>query len=65
MAKDHQHTIKEIAEGVIGYLSASGGLIAFGVDVVRAFILGFVGVLGSFVAKFFYYKFIKKHDSKS
>ena len=60
MAKDHQHTIKDIAEGVIGYLSASGGLIAFGVDIARAFVLGFVGVLGSFVAKWFYYKFVSK-----
>lgn len=60
MAKDHQHTLKEIAEGVIGYLSASGGLIAFGVDIARAFILGFVGVLGSFLAKYLYYKFIVK-----
>ena len=62
MAKDHQHTIKEIAEGVIGYLSASGGLMAFGVDVARAFILGFVGVLGSFLAKYLYYKFVKKNS---
>jgi hypothetical protein len=60
MSKGHQHTVKEIAEGVIGYLSASGGLIAFGVDVARAFILGFVGVLGSFLAKSLYYRFIKK-----
>ena len=65
MAKEHQHTVKELIDGLIGYLSASGGLLAFGVDIVRAFVLGVVGVFGSVLGRWIYNKFFKKNGGKN
>lgn len=64
MASKIDHS-KDLWDAIIGYATASSGLIMFGTDLLRALLLGVVGAIGGLFTKWFYYKYIRKDGNNN